>query len=101
MLLPESCSVKVKGVECGLPPTYVVSIKSHDGEYMVAVVCDEHKDGLEQKLKVMQKEGKAPAGKILFQTVKAVMTDCISGMEEDYVEIELKRGVGSDRKNQP
>lgn len=99
MLLPESCSVKVGGTECRLPPSYVVSIKSHDGEYMVAVVCDDHKDGLEHKLESMQKTGKAPAGKIHFQTVRAVVTDCVAGMEEDYVEIELKRGVNSDRKN--
>lgn len=103
MLLPESCSVKVDGIECHLPPSYVVSIRSHGGdngeEYMVAVVCEDHKDGLEFKLASMQKAGKAPAGEIHFQAVKAVFTDCVAGMEEDYVEIELKRGVNSDRKN--
>lgn len=104
MLLPESCSVRVDGIECRLPPSYVVSIRSHEGddngnEYMVAVVCDDHKDGMEHKLASMQKAGRAPAGKIHFQAVKAVVTDCVAGMEEDYVEIELKRGVDSDRKN--
>ncbi len=98
MLLPETCSIKVDGRGCELPPSYVVSIKSKEGEYMVAVVCEDHKDGLERKLGAMQKEGKVPAGKIHFQPVKAVVTDCVSGMEEDYVEIELKRGADSDRK---
>ncbi|HVX01978.1 MAG TPA: hypothetical protein VHA09_02380 [Nitrososphaera sp.] len=104
MLLPESCSVKVDGIECRLPPSYVVSIKSQkeDGgnyeEYMVAVVCDDHKDGLEFKLASMQKAGRAPTGKIHFQAVKAVVTDCVAGMEEDYIEIELKRGIKPDLK---
>jgi hypothetical protein len=98
MLLPESCSVKVDGNECRLPPSFVVSIKSHDGEYMVAVVCEQHKEGLQYKLASMQNEGKLPAGKIQFQTITAVVTDCVKGMEEDYVEIDLKRGIGSERK---
>lgn len=98
MLLPETCSIKVDGRGCQLPPSYVVSVKSHEGEYMVAVVCDDHKDGLEHKLETMQKAGRVPAGKIHFQTVKAVVTDCVSGLEEDYVEIELKRGTDSDRR---
>lgn len=98
MLLPESCSVKVDGNECRLPPSYVVSIVSHDGEYMIAVVCEQHKEGLQYKLTSMQNEGKLPAGKIHFQTITAVVTDCVKGMEEDYVEIDLKRGLSSERK---
>lgn len=98
VLLPEACSIKVDGVECRLPPTYVVSVKSRDGEYMVAVVCDEHRDGLERRLAEMQRERRVPAGKVHFQPVRMVATDCVTGMEEDYVEIELKRGADSDRK---
>lgn len=98
MLLPETCSIKVDGTECRLPPAYVVSVRSHDGEYMVAVVCDDHRDGLERKLGEMQRAGRVPAGEVHFQPVKMVTTDCVTGMEEDYVEIELKRGTDSDRK---
>ncbi|HEX9677925.1 hypothetical protein [Nitrososphaera sp.] len=98
MLLPESCSVKVDGVECRLPPAHVVSVQSKDGEYMLAVVCDDHIAGLKGRLRVLQKEGKMPLGKIRFQPVIAVVTDCVTGIEEDYVEIELKRGVDSERK---
>ncbi|MEW5840826.1 hypothetical protein [Nitrososphaera sp.] len=100
MLLPETCSIKVDGVGCNLPPAHVVSIQSRDGsgEYMVAVVCDDHKDGLEKRLQEMQKAGRVPEGRIHFQPVKLVVTDCVAGMEEDYVDIELKRGANSDRK---
>jgi hypothetical protein len=97
VLLPDSCSIKIESTECRLPPSYVVSIRSHDGEFMVAVVCDEHKDGLEHKLASMQKAGKAPVGEISFQSIKAIATDCVTGIEEDYIEIELKRGISSDR----
>src|ERR687888_445369 len=98
MLLPEHCSAKIDGQECQLAPSYVVSVKSHEGEYMLAVVCDDHKTGLEARLIAMQKEGKVPQGGIRFQPVKAVVTDCVMGMNEDYVELEFKRGVESDGK---
>jgi hypothetical protein len=98
MLLPEHCSAKVDRVECQLAPSYVVSVKSHEGEFMLAVVCDDHKDGIEIRLVEMQKEKRIRQGKIQFQPVKAVATDCLLGINEDYIELELKRGVESDRK---
>jgi hypothetical protein len=98
MHLPEHCSAKVDGQECQLAPSYVVSVKSHEGEYMLAVVCEDHKNGLETRLVAMQKESKVPQGKIRFQLVKAVVTDCVMGLNEDFVELELKRNVESDRK---
>lgn len=98
MLLPEHCSTKVDGVECQLAPSYIVSVKSHEGEFMLAVVCDDHKGRIEIRLVEMQKEKRIPQGKILFQPVKAVATDCLMGINEDYIELELKRGLESDRK---
>jgi len=98
MLLPEHCSAKVDGEGCQLAPSYVVSVKSHEGEYMLAVVCGDHKGGIEARLVAMQKENRIPQGRIHFQPVKAVVTDCVMGINEDYVELELKRGGESDRK---
>ena len=98
MLLPEKCSIKVEGVACQLAPTYVVSVLSEQGEFMLAVVCDEHKDVLQGKLEAMQRESRIPSGRIKFESVKSVSTDCVVGMNEDYVDIELSRGVQSDRK---
>lgn len=95
--MPETCSAKVNDVPCCLPPTYIFSIASHDGEYMVTVVCDDHKEAIERRLANMQRAGKVPSGKIHMQPVKAVVTNCVKGIEEDYVEIELKRG--SDFEN--
>jgi hypothetical protein len=96
--LPEHCSAKVDGQECQLPPSYVVSVKSHEGEYMLAVVCDDHKGGIQSRLVALQKENRIPQGKIHFQPVKAVVTDCVMGINDDYVDLELNRGVKSDRK---
>lgn len=96
--MPEHCSAKVDGQECQLPPSYVVSVKSHEGEYMLAVVCDDHKSGIQFRLAALQKENRIPQGKIHFQPVKAVVTDCVMGINDDYVDLELKRGVKSDRK---
>lgn len=98
MLLPDHCSAKVDGEECQLAPLYVVSVKSHEGEYMLAVVCEDHKSGIEARLVAMQKESRVPQGRIHFQPVKAVTTDCIMGINEDYIELELKRNIESDRK---
>ena len=98
MLLPEQCSAKIDGEECRLAPSFVVSVQSQEGEFMLAVVFDDHKSGLEARLVAMQKDGEAPLGRIHFQPVKAVVTDCVMGMNEDYLELELKRGIESDRK---
>lgn len=98
MLLPQHCSAKVDGVECQLVPSYVVSVKSHEGEYMLAVVCDDHKGGIETRLVAMQDDNKIPQGKIHLQPIKTVVTDCVMGINDDYVELELKRDVESDRR---
>lgn len=91
VLLPEHCSAKVEGEECQLPPSYVISVKSQDAEYMLAVVCDDHKSALEGRLAAMQEADKIPKGALHFQRVKAVVTDCITGINEDYIELNDKR----------
>lgn len=98
MLLPEHCSIKICGQKCQLAPSYVVSVISHDSEYMLAVVCEDHKSTMEERLIMMQEANRIPPGKIKFEQVKAVVTDCIVGTEDDYAELDLKRGAQSDRK---
>ena len=98
VLLPKRCSIRVDGQECQQAPSYVVSVSSSEGEYMLAAVCEDHRAILEGKLAAMQKAGKVRQGRINFQPVKMVVTDCVMGMDDDYIDIELKRGVESDRK---
>ena len=90
MLLPPHCSAKVEGEECKLAPSYIISVKSHEDEYMLAVVCDDHKSVLEPRLVAMQEVNKIPQGSIHFQPVKAVVTDCVTGINEDYIELKSK-----------
>lgn len=90
VLLPEHCSAKVEGEKCQLAPSYIISVKSHEGEYMLAVVCNDHKSALETRLVAMQEANKIPQGSIYFQPVKAVVTDCVTGINEDYVELNDK-----------
>ena len=73
-----------------LAPSYVVSVKSHEGEYMLALVCDDHKSVFEPRLAAMQEANKIPRGTIHFQPVKAVVTNCVTGINEDYIDLKLK-----------
>jgi hypothetical protein len=91
VLLPEHCSAKVEGEQCQLPPSYVISVRSQDGEYMLAVVCDDHKGAFETLLSTMQEAKKIPQGTIHFQPVKTVVTDCVIAIDEDYIELNAKR----------
>jgi hypothetical protein len=90
VLLPEHCSAKVEGEECQLAPSYIISVKSHKDEYMLAVVCNDHKYALETRLIAMQEENKIPQGSIHFQPVKTVVTNCITAINEDYIELHNK-----------
>jgi hypothetical protein len=93
MVLPEHCSAKVEGKECRLAPSYIISVKSYEGEYMLAVVCEDHKSALEARLVAMQEAKKIPQGSIHFDPVKAVVTDCVMPLNEDYIE-------GNERRHQ-
>jgi hypothetical protein len=77
MALPKTCSFRDKDVDCPLPPSYVVSIGDNSEEFMIAVVCQDHRDQVEKRLKAMQSAKKIPPGKTKFQDIKLVVTDCI------------------------
>ena len=98
MLLPDHCSIRADGRGCQLPPSYVVSVAAKEGEYMLAVVCDDHRTDLEEKLTAMQKSERIPEGRIRFESIKTVTTDCVMGINEDYIDVELDRGMRSERK---
>jgi hypothetical protein len=87
VVLPKNCSAKVQGEMCQLPPSYTVSVNSADGEYLLAVVCEDHKSALKARLVAMQHAKKIPYGEIHFQPIKPVVTDCVMGITDDYVEL--------------
>jgi len=88
LLFPEHCSIREKGLDCQMPPEFVISIKAKDGaEYMVGVTCDRHKKSFIEKLETLQKECKIPQGTIDFGMLKPVGTNCIRIDPNDLIEL--------------
>jgi hypothetical protein len=81
-MAPERCSIMIDGKVCSLPPSRIVSILLEKEEYMVGLVCNEHIMLIKRKALSMQNSGKINRGKIRFQKVKPVMTDCILNLKE-------------------
>lgn len=76
-MVPERCSIMTKGRICTMPPSHIVSILSETEEYMIGLVCRDHILLMKSKTLSMQKSGKIDNGKIRFQKIKPVMTDCV------------------------
>jgi hypothetical protein len=76
-MVPERCSITTKGRICTLPPSHIVSILSENEEYMIGLVCSDHILLMKSKMASMQKSGKIDNGRIKFQKIKPVMTDCL------------------------
>ena len=76
-MVPERCSIMTKGRICTLPPSHIVSILSDNEEYMIGLVCSNHISLMKSKTTTMQNSGKINKGKIRFQKIKPVMTDCV------------------------
>ena len=87
---PSIAQPRLKERNASLAPSYVISVKSHEGEYMLAVVCNDHKSALEARLVAMQEANRIPQGSIHFQPVKMVVTDCVTGIDADYIELNDK-----------
>jgi hypothetical protein len=98
MLLPNRCSTAVDGKSCEQPPAYTITVSGESGEFLIGVVCNNHRGGINNRLIELQKLGKVPIGELIFQPIKIVSTDCVIGNEKDYVDIELNRGIDSERK---
>ncbi|MFN3654259.1 MAG: hypothetical protein ACK4TO_02905 [Candidatus Nitrosotenuis sp.] len=86
-MLPDRCSVKQKGKQCVNPPEFVISVKADSGEYMVGVTCEAHKNTLSEKLLSLQKQRKILNGKIKFEKLKAVGTDCVKASPDDLLQL--------------
>ncbi len=87
-MIPDRCSVRESEKQCVNPPEFVISVVVDEGEYMVGVTCEKHKDVVSEKVKILQNEYKIPNGKINFSPLKAVGTDCINAKPEDFIQID-------------
>jgi len=75
-----------------LPPEFIMEI--NDGEnnkFMVGLTCSDHKQKLEEKFLLLQRDNQIPQGKIIFTPIKVIQTKCVTGNQEDVDEIQLKR----------
>ena len=56
---------------------------------MVGLTCEKHKHVVSVKITELQKIGKIPNGKLEFQKLKAVGTDCVKGNPDDvFIQID-------------
>ena len=83
MTLPRKCSYVDNDSDCHLSPSYIVSIESGDNEYMIAVVCEDHKDQMEARLKGLRNNNLVPQGKLEFQEIRVVVTNCVRGTADE------------------
>jgi len=85
MTLPRRCSFRDKHLDCPLPPSYIISVTDNEEEYMIAVVCKDHRDQMEKRLKALQSLKRIPQGKAKFQEIDLIVTDCIRQSDEDSI----------------
>jgi hypothetical protein len=83
-MLPDRCSIKDKNGDCPNPPSFVVSISHDSGEYMVGLVCEEHRETMENRLIKMRKDSDLLNGTIKFDPLKPVVTDCVTNYPEKW-----------------
>jgi len=80
-MVPERCSIMVSRKVCIQPPSHVVSVLFEEEEYMIGLVCSDHILLMKRKAISMQKSGKINKGKIRFQKIKPVVTDCVLNLK--------------------
>ncbi len=91
-MFPEHCSFVFDKRRCNLPPEFIIEINDNDNnKFMIGLTCYEHKQKLEAKFVYLQREKHLPEGKINFNPIKIIHTNCITGNQEDKDEIQLKR----------
>ena len=87
-MLPDRCSVKQSGRDCVNPPEFVVEIVHNSESYMVGITCEKHKNVVYVKIAELQKIGKIPEGKLEFQQLKSVGTDCVKGDPDALIQLD-------------
>jgi hypothetical protein len=92
-LFPEHCSFVVNKEKCLLPPEFIMEIHDdiNNNKFMVGLTCSGHKQKLEEKFLLLQRNKQIPQGEIVFTAIKVITTKCVTGNQEDKDEIQLKR----------
>jgi hypothetical protein len=91
-LLPEHCSFVINKEKCLLPPEFIMEINDEkNNKFMVGLTCSDHKQKLEEKFLLLQRNKQIPQGEIVFTAIKVITTKCVTGNQEDKDDIQLKR----------
>ena len=91
-MFPENCSFVVNKEKCLLPPEFIMEINDDkNNKFMVGLACSGHKQKLEEKFLLLQRNNQIPQGKIVFTEIKVITTKCVTGNQEDKDDIQLKR----------
>ena len=62
-----------------------------NNKFMVGLTCSDHKQKLEEKFLLLQRNKQIPHGEIVFTAIKVITTKCVTGNQEDKDDIQLKR----------
>jgi len=87
-MLPERCSVKQNNKDCANPPEYVIEVVHDKDTYMVGITCETHKDVVSTKILELQTNNKIPKGKLQFEKLKAVGTDCVRIDADELIQLD-------------
>ena len=87
-MLPDRCSVKQSGKDCVNPPEYVIEIVHGDDSYMVGITCEKHKGTVSSKIAELQMNDKVPQGKLQFEKLKSVGTDCVRPDVDEFIQLD-------------
>ena len=87
MLLPNKCSIREGNKDCVNPPKYVITVESNNDEFMLGNKYEKHKTSVSSKIGSLQNDGKIPKGRIKFENLKSVQTDCIRVDPDDLIQL--------------
>tara|TARA_B100000959_G_scaffold281944_1_gene347249 strand:- start:2994 stop:3257 length:264 start_codon:yes stop_codon:yes gene_type:complete len=87
-MLPDRCSVKHSGKDCVNPPEFVIEIIHENDSFMVGITCNKHKNIISEKIIELQSKGKIPKGKLQFEKLKSVGTDCVRIDSDELIQLD-------------
>ena len=87
-MLPDRCSIKHSGKDCVNPPEFVIEIVHENDSFMVGITCNKPKNIISEKIIELQSKGKIPKGKLQFETLKSVGTDCVRIDPDELIQLD-------------
>tara|TARA_Y100000758_G_C15847409_1_gene347963 strand:+ start:293 stop:556 length:264 start_codon:yes stop_codon:yes gene_type:complete len=87
-MLPDRCSIKQSGKDCVNPPEFVIEIVHENDSFMVGITCNKNKNIISEKIIELQSKGKIPKGKLQFERLKSVGTDCVRIDPDELIQLD-------------